>query len=457
MEKSSRIIAATLGIICIILTATLTGTIIQYNSTIEAKELTIDNFQHQIEEKNNSISFLNLEITNKNSQIENITTEKDRIQIWLNNNITVLNNQIEEQQNHLSANQQTIDELLNQNSANQQTIDELIIQNSTNQQIIDELIIQNLTNQQTIIILKNRLDMSVDQRIDELLIEITELENRTEKLESVITFNTSDLETLVFHFSDKADWGPIPDINYTYNEILVENNNTYNIIIFPEFREHQNWTRELEWLNDNFMGNQGIPIMLETFGSSEEDAPITKLYPVDIRTALTKCNIKYLRFAEVISWHLQENITFPTDYVKSMLAFARLNDLEIFWTEWKTDYLIEESEKVKVFNLIQELIEGYEDIVTVSFSTNSGESEPAFGFLDLDEMFLHWGASIQPWYWHTRYGELMDMPISLLIQHTLAAKNIGAEIIQFEPYWYFFDPENGEITENLEILFTMLK
>ena len=38
-----------------------------------------------------------------------------------------------------------------------------------------------------------------------------------------------------------------------------------------------------------------------------------------------------------------------------------------------------------------------------------------------------------------------------------AARNVGAEIIQFEPYWYFFNPENGEITENLEILFTMLK
>ncbi len=441
MKKSSRIITATLGIICIILTATLTGTIIHYNSTIEAKELTIDSLQHQIEEKNNVISSLNLQITNRNSQIENITNQKDQIQNWLNNNITAFNNQIEELQNQLSTNQQTINDLLNQNSTNQQTINDLLNQNSTNQQTINDL--------------QNQLATSVDQRIDSLTIEITELENRTDKLESVLTFNNSDLQTLVFQFSVKEDWVSIPDINYTYNEILAQNNNTYDIMILPEFREHQNWTAELGWLNDNFMGKQGIPIMLEAFGSSEGDAPITKLYPENIRTALTTCNIKYLRFAEVISWHMEQTVDFPEDYVISMLEFCRTNDLKIFWTEWKTDYLPEE---VEVFTLIQTLIEGYEDIVTVSFSTNSGEAEPAFGFLDLNETFQHWGASIQPWYWDTRYDEdLLDMPINLLVLHALVAESTGAEIIQFEPYWYFFNPENGEITENLEFLFKMLK
>ncbi len=113
--------------------------------------------------------------------------------------------------------------------------------------------------------------------------------------------------------------------------------------------------------------------------------------------------------------------------------------------------------EVEVFTLIETLIEEYEDLVTVSFSTNSGEAEPAFGFLDLDEIFQHWGASIQPWYWDTRYEDHLDMPIDLLVLHALLAESTGAEIIQFEPYWYFFNPENGEITENLEFLFIMLK
>ena len=378
MKKSSRIITATLGIICIILTATLTGTIIQYNSTIETNEITINNLQNQITEKNNTISFLNIQISNKTSQIENITNQKDQIQNWLNNNITVLTNQIEELQNQNLTNQQTIINLQNQNLINQQTINELLNQNSTNQQTINDL--------------QSQLATSVDQRIDSLTIEITELENRTDKLESVLIFNTSDLQTLVFHFSEKADWGPIPDINYTYNQILTLNNKSFDIMILPEYMEHQNWTAELDWLTNNFMGTQGIPIMLDTFSSSEEGDPIIKRSPEDIRTALTRCNIKYLRFAEVISWHIEQNETFPENYVISMLEFAKINDLKIFWTEWKIDYTPEE---VEIFTKIQSLIEGYEDIVTVSFSTNSGEAEPVIGFLNLNEMFQHWGASIQ--------------------------------------------------------------
>jgi hypothetical protein len=243
-------------------------------------------------------------------------------------------------------------------------------------------------------------------------------------------------------------------VNYTYHEILSLNNNTYDIILLPEFEEHQNWTAELEWLNNNFMGKQGIPIMLETFAGSEGDSPITKLSLENITTALATCNIKYLRFAEVISWHIEHNVPFPMAYVESMLDFCRTNNLKIFWTEWKTDYL----PITDVFSYIQPLIEGYQDVVTVSFSTNSGEKEPALGFLYLDNIFQHWGVSIQAWYWDTRYNEtLLNMPISLLVQHTWAAINVGAEIIQFEPYWYFFNSENGEITDKLEILFTMLK
>ncbi|MDI9578121.1 MAG: hypothetical protein WC203_08440 [Candidatus Bathyarchaeia archaeon] len=34
--------------------------------------------------------------------------------------------------------------------------------------------------------------------------------------------------------------------------------------------------------------------------------------------------------------------------------------------------------------------------------------------------------------------------------NTLAAKGIGAEVLQFEPYWYFFD-ENGQTNNNLKL------
>lgn len=67
-----------------------------------------------------------------------------------------------------------------------------------------------------------------------------------------------------------------------------------------------------------------------------------------------------------------------------MLAFCREKNLKIFWTEWKTDH---KDTNTEVFSEIQTIIEGYQDIVTVSFSTNSGEAEPYSGFLNLMKCF----------------------------------------------------------------------
>jgi hypothetical protein len=46
------------------------------------------------------------------------------------------------------------------------------------------------------------------------------------------------------------------------------------------------------------------------------------------------------------------------------------------------------------------------------------------------------------------------MPASLFVQHALEAGNMGAEILQFEPYWYLFD--NGEPNDNLKMLMAAL-
>ncbi len=42
----------------------------------------------------------------------------------------------------------------------------------------------------------------------------------------------------------------------------------------------------------------------------------------------------------------------------------------------------------------------------------------------------------------------------VLINHALQARNLGAEVIQFEPYWYLFN--NGEPREKLNLLFETL-
>ena len=170
-----------------------------------------------------------------------------------------------------------------------------------------------------------------------------------------------------------------------------------------------------------------------------------------ITAAMQVANIKYLRFSEALSSYIERDKPFPTNYVTSILEFCKTNNLKLFWTEWKTDY----PPNVETFTAIQNITKGYEDTVTVSFSTNSQDLQPTGGFLYLNGMFPEWGASIQAWYWTTRYNEdLMNMPASLLLEHALSAKGIGAKIIEFEPYWYFFD--NGQANENLKLLEIML-
>jgi hypothetical protein len=180
-------------------------------------------------------------------------------------------------------------------------------------------------------------------------------------------------------------------------------------------------------------------------GGSHE-YPVPKLSTNDILEAMAVFNVEWLRFSEVVSWHMEHNLSFPTDYVTAILNFCREHNLKLFWNEWKVH---------SVFQTIQTYIVVFEDIITVVFSTNSIDLEPADGFMLVSTMFQQWGGSVQAWYW-SRHGWVnpLDMPISLLIQHALSAKNTGAEILQFEPYWYFFD--NGEAKENLKLLEIML-
>ena len=186
--------------------------------------------------------------------------------------------------------------------------------------------------------------------------------------------------------------------------------------------------------------------MLDVFGGGNGSNPTPMLSLENISSAMAVSNVQYLRFAEVISWHMgHPELPFPVDYVSSILGFCRANNLKLLWTEWK----------IETFPALETYITGYEDIVTVSFSTNSGDVEPSEGFMQISQTFQHWGGSVQAWYWETRNNStLMDMPASLLTEHAVFAKSLGAEIIEFEPYWYFFN--NGDANDNLRFLETML-
>jgi hypothetical protein len=279
-------------------------------------------------------------------------------------------------------------------------------------------------------------------------------ENKSLK-EQLATVKNQQL-TLVFHVCEKGEeytYAQLPNASYTYNQILALNNNTYQIILLPEYKGNLNWTEELAWIKANFGGPQGIPIMLDVFGGGSQSTPTPMLTTDQISQAMNVANVKYIRIAEVISWHIENNLSFPTSYVREILEFCKTNNLGVFWTEWKNDY---PTKNIETFTAIKNYIASYENIVTVSFSTNSQELEPADAFLKLDQMFTQWGTSIQPWYWNTtRNQNLMDMPASLILEHTLAAEGLGAKIIQFEPYWYLFD-SNGAPNENLELILTNL-
>jgi predicted nucleic acid-binding Zn-ribbon protein len=472
---TAKNVAVVFGIICILLivsiveaTASYTSTIIEKETKITSQDATISNLNFQIANKNsqltennNTISSLNSQISDKDSQIRAFIEQASQLRAWLDGNITALNAKIMSLQNQVnSSNSQIatlqsevnyldsqIMSLQNQVSINNSTITNLQGQDSSLNSRIATLQDQSSFDKSTIFTLQNQVS-SANSQLSSLNSTVAILQNQVNDLNAINNMNKPKLQTLVFHVCEKEEeWCQLPNVSSTYSQIQSLNNNTYNIVLLPEYKANKNWTEELSWLRGNFGGQQGIPVMLFAFGGGEavDEAIIPQLSIDNISEAIAACNVKYLRFAEVTSWYIEHNQSFPTAYVKSVLDLCRANGLKVFWTEWKNE----------TFSTVQTSIKGYEDIVTVSFSTNSEFVEPAVGFMQLSQMFQHWGGSVQAWYWEERYNTtLQNMPPLLLVEQALFAKQIGAEIIQFEPYWYFFD--NGIPNENLNRLMTIL-
>ena len=290
--------------------------------------------------------------------------------------------------------------------------------------------------------------VAANSQIDSLTSSMTSLQLEVERLRVIAALNKpSNVETLVFHVCEKGEgyiWGRLPNANYTYNQILGLSNGTYEVLLLPEYKGNLNWTETLAWLKSNF---SGIPLSLSIFEGGPNEAPNLRLTVTEILDAASALDVRELRIGEIVSWHIEHGLPFPVDWVRGVLSFARLADLRVVWSEWKVGD--------NVFRQVKNYINGFEDVVTVAFQTNSGDLEPAEGFKLVSDLFPHWGGSIQSWYWNTRkLGNETAMPASLFAQHTLEAGNMGAEILQFEPYWYLFD--NGEPNENLKLLMAAL-
>jgi hypothetical protein len=217
--------------------------------------------------------------------------------------------------------------------------------------------------------------------------------------------------------------------------------------LLPEFNGHAVWADEAAWIIENFTD---IPVMVDVAGGWEHHVTTEELAAL----IAADVDVQWVRIAELVSYEASIPEEFPDEYVAGILEFCKDNDIKVYWCEWQ----------VSAFDKVIEVIVGYEDIVTVGFKTNSAELEPAAGFkYVVDKGFAHVGATVESWYWETRHrGEwahpevrLWDpdnMPVSWMVCHAQEAVSAGVELIQFEPYWYFFGKTDGIAKDSLETL-----
>lgn len=207
-------------------------------------------------------------------------------------------------------------------------------------------------------------------------------------------------------------------VRQIYADIQSANKTGLTIGLEPQVTA--DWATTLSYLGE--CGD--IPVMLTILSSDDN----TQLTTQQITEARSKCNVRWLRFHEAMSWFNP----FPTEYVQTILAYAKSAKIPIFWNEWDVNY----------YPAIASLISGYEDNVAVSFGTNNNLIEPREGFALLQQ-FQRRGASVQSWYWWERNGRQdgyeYTMPPELMREHTQQAFQAGCEVVQFEPFGYFFD------------------
>ena len=271
---------------------------------------------------------------------------------------------------------------------------------------------------------------------------------------------------MVYHVSEKTSpefTVHMPDVHAVYNQILAANEGKVSeVLLLPEYNAHAVWADEVAWITANF---QGIPVMIDCAGGWDTAQYVT---PERLQALIAAgVQVQWIRIAELVSYYEEWlHLPFPDDYVIGLLQFCRANDVRVYFCEWK----------IAAFDKVLQVIAGYEDIVTVGFKTNSGDMEPAAAFKYLVNKLRassphpeHWGATIESWYWETRHRGLSahpeaniwnpdNMPISYMVCHMQEAVSMptvwysGAELLQFEAYWWFFEHTSGKPRESLRII-----
>ena len=275
------------------------------------------------------------------------------------------------------------------------------------------------------------------------------IDQHSELMESIFNgYDPRTLKTVIMHECIKTSYNiSLPDVASTYRE-LCDGFAPYEVLILPEYNGNLNWNETLQWISTNFAG---VPICLPVFEGGDEKLPNpnVKLTIAEIEEAMAVSDVRMVRFAEVISWYMSiapQNATPPIDEIRGVLEFCRSKNLKVLWNEWKISF--------DVLPWLNRTLSGFEDIVTFAYQTNNEFNEPFIGYLYATQ-FEHWGGSVQSWYVDKETGEdRYDLPIEKVVEYAKFAKNMGAELIQFEPYWYFFD--EGEPLETMRAIWSII-
>jgi len=276
------------------------------------------------------------------------------------------------------------------------------------------------------------------------------------------------LKTLVYHVSEKTSpefMVHMPSVRAVYDQILAVNEGKVpEVLLLPEYNAHAVWGDEASWIISNF---QGIQVMIDCAGGWEHHVTpeeLTELIAAGVE-------VRWIRIAELVSYYEEWlHQPFPDEYVIELLQFCKDHGIKVYFCEWK----------ISAFDKVLQVIAGYEDFVTIGFKTNSGDMEPAAAFKYLVDKLRttspypeHWGATVESWYWETRHRGLSahpeanvwepnNMPISFMVCHAQEAVNMpsvwysGAELLQFEAYWWFFEHTTGKPRESLRIIHRFL-
>lgn len=255
-------------------------------------------------------------------------------------------------------------------------------------------------------------------------------------------------EIVIVHFAERPNIAPVshcPNPGYTYalNKAGFAGKEVW---VIPEYEANLNLTQRIEWLKENFTG---IPIVIDMFEGGNNSSPNVMLTIEDLEQIMAVANVTAIRFPELLSWYMNINNTnpmaVPEDWVHSIFDFAIAHGLKIYWSEWKLGTDVEK--------LANSTLAGYEDKITYLYQTNNQYQIPLIGNSYAHE-FQHWGASVQSWWVDEQNNTRYDLPVDIVAEYATLARNMGAETIEFEPYYYFF--ENGEPLEPIQSMWSII-